>query len=142
METILECTRSGKIAHYSLLRLISILDHSGNVRRITPTILSPNAPALPLTVVCNTLQQASNVNGIQDVVAAHAHASCNELLAALLQSQEVMSVLANYVKFYSVVFGIVPTGIYLDMYAILCVLSYQLLISSSNYLDGVFNMEP
>lgn len=55
------------------------------------------------------------MNSIQGVVRANEHlTNDDDLLDALLQSDEVNAVLRNHDKFYGILYGNVPTGIYLE----------------------------
>jgi hypothetical protein len=97
--------------------MVLSLGCSGGIRRVTPSSAAQDVPVLPLTVICNTQQEADDVSRVQDVLTAHEHLTDDDdLLNALLDSGEVHSVLRNHTKFYGVIVGNIPTGIYLHQY--------------------------
>jgi hypothetical protein len=113
VETLPEYTGSGKIAGSNII-IILTRTFSGGIAHVANPVTNPQH-ALPLTVVCKTREQANAVNSIQDVVWAHEHlTNSDDFINALLQTDEVNGVLRNHSKFYGVLYGNIPTGIYLD----------------------------
>jgi hypothetical protein len=88
---------------------------SGGVAVVSRPSYDPTRPPFPLTVVCRSREQAAAIASIQPVIEAHEDITdTDDLLFALLQTDEVRAVLPNQNRFYGVIFGIVPTGIYLE----------------------------